>query len=180
MTNPPTEVHYRLSEDDAALAARLYGWPTRRIKWLIAVLLVLAPAAVALLVWLAEPRRAAGDRWLHALAPAVLTLVGAVIGGAAMPYVVQPWLARRAYRRHKLMHEAFALSVTDERLHLRSASGESKAHWSQMCQWRQDRDNILIYPAPNMYIVVPRRLAAQGLDLDRLTQLLTQHVGAAA
>ena len=179
MTSPPPEVHFRISEDDAALAARLYGWPTRRIKWLMAVLLVLVPAAMALVVWLAEPRLTPEGRWMRALVVGALSLVGGVLGGGAMLQVVQPWLARRNYRRHKLLHQEFALRVTEHGIHLQGASGESKVDWGEMFQWRQDRHNILIYPAPNQYIVLPRRLAAQGLDVEGLTRQLARYVGPA-
>jgi len=177
MTNPPTEVHFRITEKDAALAARLYGWPTRRIKWFIAVVLVLVPTALALVTWYVEPRLTPGLRWMRALAVGALSLVGGVLGGVGIPGLVQPWLARRNYRRHKLMQQPLALHVTEQGIHLQSPNGTSRLDWDQIFQWRQDRHNTLVYVAPNQYLVLPRRLAEQGLDMDELTALLTRHVG---
>lgn len=107
--------------------------------------------------------------------------IGGLIGGLTVAligrYVVSPILARRHYRKYKAIQEEFTVEVVDDGVRFTSPNADGKITWDKVHKWRQNEKFVLIYPMPRIFHMVPKSVAAQGFDLQALTDGLQQHVG---
>lgn len=158
------EARFRISEQDYVNAMRLYGKLTPRQVAAFTV----AALALAALALLGSPAWRGG---------AIGGLIGGVLVGSIGRFVVSPLLARRHYRRYKAMHEEFVVELADDGVRFASPSGDGKITWDKVYKWRQNHGLVLIYPMPRLFHIVPKAVAAQGFDLQALTNGLLRHVG---
>ncbi|MET4575465.1 YcxB family protein [Ottowia thiooxydans] len=162
----PMQARFRLSERDYVKAGALYARPTRRV-WIFLVLM-LALVLVCLLLGSSRLRFAA-----------LGGMLGGLLVGLAIHFVISPWLLKRHYRRYKAIQEEQVVSLHDDYVRYSSPDGESRLAWNKVLKWRHNADYVLVYPMPRLYYVVPTAVAAQGFDVDRLKAVLNQKVGAA-
>lgn len=157
----------RISEADYIHAMRLHarvrGW---RLAALVLVLAAIAVAAV--------------------LGPATLRppLIGGLVGGAAVAagsrWWLLPWLARRHYRQYPMIHEPFTVQLRDDGVRFTSPQGDGLLRWTHILKWRSGPHQLLLYPMPRLFHIVPRAVTAQGFDLAALVARLEAEVGEAS
>ncbi len=154
---------FRISEDDYADAMKLFVRPTP-LRW---TLLATIGALLVLGALLGGPK----------LWPAAM---GGMVGMAVVLIATRLLtlaMARRHYRKYKAMQAEFQAQLLDNGLRLASPHGDGMVVWENVLKWRQDDRFVLIYPMPRLYHIVPKSIAAQGFDIQGLTQRLQQHVG---
>lgn len=159
-------VEYRITEQDYVRAQRLFARMTPR-GW--TALAILAAGAILLAVL--------GRADIRPFA------VGGLIGIAvllAMPHTLLPWNARRQYRKYKGIQSPVGIELREDGVRFVSSHGEGVLIWNHVLKWRQDADYVLLYPMPRMFHIVPRSVAAQGLDIDGLISRLEARVGKAS
>ena len=155
---------YRISEQDYVNAMKLFSRLTPRLMYVyLASALVLA--AIALFGGVIVSAGAIGG------------LTGGIIAILIGRYIVMPIMARRNYRKYKAIQEEFAVELLDDGIRLSSPDAEGKITWGKMLKWRQNESYVLIYPMPRLFHIIPKSVAAQGFDLQALTDELQRHVG---
>ena len=155
-----------ISEDEYASAMSLHGRLSSKIKaiyLLVATGLILTAVAGSVI-----PR-------LYS----VSILIGGAIGHFAMTRVLAPWRARRNYRKYPVIQKPFLVKPEPTGVYFKSEGGEALLKWEDIHKWREDNQFVLVYPAPNLFHVVPKRLAGVGLDIALLTSSLAENVGSA-
>ena len=162
-----TSATYRITEADYVRAMQLHA---RMGRWQLAALAVLLLALAAGAVLGPAPLRPA---FVGGLAGAAIVVAGGRWG-------VLPWLARRHYRRYRMIHEPFTVQLRDDGVRFASPQGDGLLLWTHILKWRSGPHDLLLYPMPRLFHIVPRAVAARGFDLDALTARLEAEVGAAS
>lgn len=155
---------FKISEQDYVNAMKLFARPTPRLLYIyLAAALVLAALA-----------RFGG---VIVSAGATGGLAGGIIAILLGRYIVTPFMARRHYRKYKAIQEEFAVELLEDGVRISSPDAEGKITWGKMLKWRQNESYVLIYPMPRLFHIIPKSVAAQGFDLQALTDELQRNVG---
>lgn len=164
----PTLTPYRISEQDYLRSSRLGGrLRTRHRNLLLAGLFVLVAMALYSLK--------IGDKAMGS------TLIACVFGGLlaalVIRLVVRPILVRRQYRRYALMQQGQKVGFAPEGLHFQSAVGQAVVNWSNFHGWRENDEFLVLFIAPRVFYVLPKRIAEAGFPLESLRTTLAREVG---
>lgn len=155
-----------IRESEFVAACKLHGMPTRAI-WIFYTVAVLALIAIAAL----------GGEYVRNLA--ILSLIGGVLGHLFVAQMLQPRKARAQYRKYPLIQKPVEVGVLPNGVSFKSADGEGRLTWENIIKWRENSEFILVYPAPNLYYIIPKRLEASGLDLPAIVVGLERNIGGA-
>ena len=158
---------YKISEVDYVRAMKLFSIITPKIAAMYAAAIaVLGVAAV--------------------FGPPVLKggAIGGLIGGGVViilgRLIVNPFLARRHYRKYKAIQEPIYIQLKDDGIEFSTADGKGLLRWEKIFKWRQNEDYVLIYPMPRLYHIVlkivPKTIKESGFDLLALTKTLEARV----
>jgi hypothetical protein len=108
-----------------------------------------------------------------------LMLVSLAIGFAVVIVITRvgiPYYVRRHYRQYKLLHAPFTLHLRDSGLHFVSPETSLVLDWDKIVKWQENDDFVLVYSAPRLFYIIPKRIQAEGFDVAQLTGQLTSHV----
>ncbi len=156
---------YRISEDDYVNATKLFSkLSPRALLVYVVVTATLIPIAIF------------GPRLLQA--GAIGGLVGGGVVSIIMRFVVLPIWARRHYRKYKAIQEEFTFELLDEGIQITSPNANGLVKWDHILKWRHNNDYLLIYPMPRIYYLLPKRISANGFDVDELVRALPKRIGA--
>lgn len=104
-------------------------------------------------------------------------LIGAVIGVYLIPFLFRkfytPWYLKRHYRKYPAVQRPMSILVTESGVKFTSNSGEGTVSWKDIYKWREGKELLLIYPAPRIYYMVPKRVSSVG----DLCEMLKNKVG---
>jgi membrane-anchored glycerophosphoryl diester phosphodiesterase (GDPDase) len=128
--------------------------------------------------------------WIILLAMAVFISTGVLlgvlfgpIGGAVVAWlwlhVVVAYIARRHYRKYKLMQGKLAAALHEDGVQLKTDDSDAILHWDKLLKWRQNNQFVLLYQMPALFFIIPKRLEAEGFDVPLLLQRLTETLGPA-
>ena len=101
-------------------------------------------------------------------------LVGGVGGYLLCRFIIAPWKTKRLYRSYAAIKESCVLSVQDEGIKFVSKAGEALIEWGHLIKWRHNNDFLLIYQAPHLYHLIPKRL---GTITNDIVEKLEKNVG---
>jgi hypothetical protein len=139
-----------LSLDDFRRGMRLHY---RKLKWIIYVI------GVAIFVSLGPS--AVND---SELIRAILFVVGAILlylfllFEIVIPYFFCPY----QYRQSNLVKGNFTVRLDDEWLSIRSPDIETKMRWKVYKGYKEDRHAFILYPASNMFQLIPKRFLTEN------------------
>lgn len=162
----PQGVAFRYQAHDFIDAYRLGSRITRRGA---AGLAALALLMIAWVFW-SEPD------WIARLVTIGAGLVGGCTAAILYRFVYVPWLARRHFANYPLARLETGFAVDDDALVLTSDRTSSRLLWRDFIAWRANERTVLLYTAPRISYVVPRRIAGQGFPFDRLLSILRDKV----
>ena len=159
---------FQITSDDYVSAGLLNGEMTSRAKYIhYAIDASLVALGIAALYF---------EKYIWACG-----LIGAAIGGNLLPFVLRnlysPWYLRHHYDKYKAVKKPISISILDEGVKFTSESGEGLLNWQEIHHWREGSSMILIYLAPRIYHMVPKRIAEVGFPLRELKEKLIEHVG---
>jgi len=104
--------------------------------------------------------------------------IGGLVGGAGgyliCRYLFAPWKTRRLYRSYAAIKEPCTVKIHDEGVKFLSKSGEALIEWRHIMKWRQNDSFLLIYQAPHLYHLIPKRL---GTIINDIIENLIKNVG---
>jgi len=162
------EVTFQITLDDYISASLLSGEMTKRsryIHYIIDILLIILGISslyYGKYIW-------AGS------------FIGAAIGGNLLPYGLRkffsPWYLRRHYNKYKVMKKPLSISLLTEGIQFKSESGEGFLKWQEIHHWREGPSMILIYLAPRIYYIIPKKILEQGFPIEELKTYLFNHLG---
>ncbi|MDR6890924.1 MULTISPECIES: YcxB family protein [Variovorax] len=157
---------FKITEDDYIDAIRLHSKMPPALRWIGAVLAFILAAGAA-----------CGSQDMRALA--CITLASNLLAIFAVPVLFR-FVSRRHYRNYRAIQAEFSAVLNDCGLHLGTEFGESRITWGNILKWRHNSQYLLLYMAPRLFHVVPKSIAIQGFDLQRLLEGLHTNVGPAS
>jgi len=164
------EAEFQISREDYVSAGLLNGEMSRKAKYIhyaIDTLLIFL-GVVALYV----------DKVIWAGG-----LIGAAIGGNLLPYALRglyvPWYLKRHYEKYTVVKKPILIFLLDDGVKFTSSSGAGFLKWSEIHHWRENDSLILIYLAPGMYHIIPKRIEELHFPINGLKESLVEHVGVA-
>ena len=81
--------------------------------------------------------------------------------------------------RYKVVKKPLAILMLDEGIKFSSENGEGLLRWEEMHHWRENSSLILIYLAPRIYHMIPKRIEGSGFSITKLKAGLIENVGIA-
>ncbi len=157
---------YRISEDDYVNATKLSAKLPQIQVVIFSIVTVVLLGLAALIPSL-----------IGVKAGIIGGLSGGILSGVLTIYVTRPMLARRQYKKYKLLHGEFSVELIEEGLLLTSDNGNTKLEWENISKWRQDDKYILLYPMSTLFYMLPKSIHKKGFDLPHLISLLLLSVG---
>jgi len=158
------EVEYNISEDDYVKSAKLGAAATRKqFVWLgiigfaLLVLGLFGPDSMKIIGYLG--------------------FVGGILGYFVTVNLICPWQAKKNYRNYKTIQQRLKLELTEGGFTIRAESGLSDVKWEHLLKWRENKDIILVFFAPKMYYLVPKRVSDAGFDVEVFRHLLREKLG---
>ncbi|MGR5150085.1 YcxB family protein [Photobacterium alginatilyticum] len=158
------EVEYTITENEYVKANKLYTKPTK------AILIFYAIASIFLIVVALM-----SDSFIVRLSVAG-GMVGGFIGQAVVRHFYAPWVTRKQYRSYQAAQEPVTLQMQADSLHFKSKLGESTIEWKRINKWRENSEFLLIYQAPNVYHILPKRISS---EIVKIREALVEYVGKA-
>ena len=156
------EAEYIISEREYVQASKLYA---RLTKKHVMVSLVIITILIAVAYF-------AGNSVFRGAA--IGGLAGGVGGYLICRFLFAPWKTKRLYRSYAAIKEPCTVKNHDEGVKFLSKSGEALIEWKHIMKWRQDDEFLLIYQAPHLYHLIPKRL---GTIVNHIVERLIENVG---
>jgi YcxB-like protein len=173
-----TPVTINLTEDDVVAADQLYSWSGFRdpANWRPVAMVWIAVQGVLLAIYLFS-----GMNSTRFFEFAKFVEIGMLLGTFVVPILAMRFVGPRNARRHfkamKILHGPIELTWAAEGLTEKTSTSSSLTPWNHFPKWREDEASFIIFVAPTMYRVVPKRFLTEGQN-DDLRAHLKQCLGA--
>ncbi len=103
--------------------------------------------------------------------------------GAILPILIGLWFLfgsrmsiRRSFRRDNRLQQQFEAVVSQDGIDISSPTGSSKYEWSAFTRYVESKNLFLVYQAPRVFNVFPKRAFAPGEE-ESFRGLLSERVG---
>ena len=83
----------------------------------------------------------------------------------------------RIFRRSPSLHQQSHVELRDGQMHLQSETGQGVLPWEHITQWAEDKDSLLLYLQPRLFIIVPKDVDPQSHFVTPLREQLLAQVG---
>ena len=168
---PAIQIRGHILESDYLHAQHLHMRARRALSvmGIVLIFLGLALSILNVLSWM-DGSKSANDAMML---PALIALVLGYI------YAYLPWSYRRIYRKQPSLHEPVDIEWGDGGLAYDTEHNKGEIPWRLFTKWREGRRTFLIYSAPNLFHIVPKRLL-EGNGEEQLRTLLVNKLGQAA
>ena len=177
-TQMQTPVTIQLIDDDIVAADRLYSSSYFRdpANWRKIAMVWLAAQGALLAIYVSPGIDSA--RFFKVLKFAEIGLhVGLFIVPYALTRLLGPRNARRHFKAMKILHGPIQLSWSDDGLREITETSTVLSPWNHFRKWCEDELSFILFVAPTMYRVVPKRFLTPSQS-DDLRSLLKQSGGA--
>ena len=97
------------------------------------------------------------------------TLVLIAISGLAgfTSYLSTPYFSKRIYREQKSARDAREFTADVESIQINQESGTLRLLWRDAVKWNESNQVLLIYPARNMMVVIPKTVGEAAIAFIR-------------
>lgn len=160
---------FQITVDDYIAAGLLNGEMTPKSKIIHLVIdIVLVVSGIAAF-YIDQPIWASG-------------FIGAAIGANLLPFILRriviPWRLKKHYGKYNKMRKPMTVSMNgDEGIKFESEDGTGLLNWKDIHHWRENNEYLLIYLAPKIYHLLPKRIAENGFLLQDLKGNLIKNIG---
>ena len=165
MQDQSVEASFTISENEYVSANKLFT--KLSIKTLFIYGLVGAAFAVIALVTESPVLRIG----------ALGAIVGGFIGDLCVRKIFAPMQTKKQYREYKAIQEPVRITTEHSGIKFEAAIGDAMIEWNRIVKWRESDNFLLIYQAPQVYHIVPKRI---GVLADELSKSLVKNVGPAS
>ncbi|MEQ1518989.1 MAG: YcxB family protein [Usitatibacteraceae bacterium] len=97
--------------------------------------------------------------WTFVIAPSPI-MFGACTYFVCFFLFYIPWRAKRNYHQYKMLSETVSIDVREDGLFFKRQNGEGLVPWNQIHKWRSNKTLLLLYPASNIFHLVPSHFFA--------------------
>ena len=156
------QTEFTLTQQEYIKANKLYNKPVAK-DYLIFLVFFIAMAALAFL----------GSKPSHKFM-AVFGVIGAIVGHLFVRHLYAPFITKKQYQNYQAAKEPMSISISNTAILLKSQFGQANIEWSRIIKWRKNESLILIYQAPGVYHIIPKRI---GAIANELSGLLAKNVG---
>ncbi len=106
------------------------------------------------------------------------SLAGAIVVGLFLLFFrrLQVWFS---FRRDNRLQGQFEATISDSGIDVSSLKASSKYDWSAFIRYAETKNLLLVYQAPQVFNVFPKRAFAAG-EVDAFRSLLDKNLGAAS
>ncbi len=160
-----TEFQYKITEDDYVKCMMLAASSSKKQLLQLSI-----GGIVCLLLGLFGPRGLNGIGYA--------ALIAGAFGYFFALYIFTPYNAKKSYRKYKAIQNPMTISFSDDGYNIRAENGQSNAKWDLLLKWRENNNFILVYLAPKLFHLIPKRLAESGFDVDGFRKFLQVKLGA--
>ena len=171
-----TPVTIQLTEEDIVAADRLYSWSMLRepANWRPVAAVWIAVQGVMLAIYVLSEMNS--ERFFAFLKSVEIgMLLGIFVVQILTMRFVSPRNARRHFKAMKILHGPIELSWSAEGLKEKTNTSSSLTPWKHFPKWREDEASFIIFVAPTMYRVVPKRFMTLA-QIDDLREYLKRSV----
>jgi hypothetical protein len=71
-----------------------------------------------------------------------------------------PWQAKRVYRQYHALSKPVWMEIREDGLYFKRENAEGLVPWSEILKWRHGKRLLLLYPASNVFHIVPSHFFA--------------------
>lgn len=86
---------------------------------------------------------------------------------------------RRTFRQYKAIAEPQTIDVQGRGLYFKRANGEGLVPWQEIVKWRSNESLLLLYPANNVFYLIPRHFFSSGGEFSDFLTLVETKIGKA-
>ncbi len=109
-----------------------------------------------------------------------IIIIGAIAGGLIGNFIARhmyaPWQTKKQYKTYLAAQEPITINYSDKGLVFKGKIGESTIEWNRINKWRENTNFLLLYQAPSVYHIIPKRLGEITIKIQKSLNL---HVGKA-
>ncbi len=91
-----------------------------------------------------------------------------------------PWKAKRTYSQLKVLSEPLSVEFRDDGVFYQREHSQGLMLWSHFHKWRANKKLMLLYPASNMFIMVPSHFFATPEAFADAIAIARRHLGNSA
>jgi YcxB-like protein len=106
-----------------------------------------------------------------------LLLFGAIAYLIVFFFVYTPWWARKTFLQYKALSESVSMQVRSDGLFFKRQNGEELVPWSYIVKWRNNKKLLLLYPANNVFYIVPNHFFAKQEDYITFIDTVKGYLG---
>lgn len=108
-------------------------------------------------------------------------LIGAVFLGHLFPLIYRQVFAKRQimnhYKKYKLIQQMTSVSIVEKGILIKAEFGQFLIEWKYIHSWKENDALLLVYIAPNLYYILPKRISEIGFPMEKLKERLIECVG---
>ncbi len=161
---------FRLTRAEYFSAQTLFARRNFRRLWWVWLLLFLAIS-----LWLQRDRIGEpGYPWVFAAllgAGVVLVAVLVAVLGLAIPRILALVMVLTVWRRQPTLHEAVSVEIGNTGIQFENDHGRWQHRWSDLIARAENARVCLLYLAPNLMLVLPKRILSEA-DLETIRRHL--------
>lgn len=116
--------------------------------------------------------------WTFVIAPSAL-VIGVFVYFVVFLFLYIPWRAKRNYHQYKALSETVSIDIMDEGLFFKRQNGEGLLPWAQILRWRSNRKLLLLYPASNIFHLVPSHFFSGPAEFAEFVATVRARLGKA-
>ncbi len=91
-----------------------------------------------------------------------------------------PFKAKRNFRQYKVLSEPLTMEVREDGLFFKRTNGEGLVPWSHIVKWKNNKKLAILYPARNLFYMVPNHFFASPVEFQEFVDTLKERLGKAA
>lgn len=88
-----------------------------------------------------------------------------------------PYKARRIFRQYKALSEPVTMEVREEGLFFKRTNAEGLVPWSHIIKWRNNNKLALLYPAGNVFHMIPSHFFVNSEEFQTFLKTLRVKLG---
>ncbi len=165
-------VVYQIKEKDFIAAAKLAGRGKMKLFYYAPVVFLILKLSHTFLLVEGADKKSYGEDILLFLLVSILVVVSILL----IRFVFNPILFRWIYRRSRCFTLPLTVKLNSDGLRFEQEDSVSDLKWERVHKWNEDKNSVIVYSQPLIYHVVPKRLAAEGFEINALVDKLQQYL----
>lgn len=91
-------------------------------------------------------------------------------------HAIQYFSIKRNFENQPSFRNEISVETTEEGLQINTVTSESKIKWSVYTHWKENSNLFLVYQAPNLFNLFPKRAFASDRQVDEFREILASRL----